>query len=79
MVLAIAGLGAGTILLIGSVALLAAGAPGAGRAGITGLIVLAWATVVGSVSALGLYVIRIYKDVRGRPPYIVASKIGWEP
>ena len=28
------------------------------------------------VGAVGVYVIRIYKDVRGRPPYIVESTIG---
>jgi hypothetical protein len=30
------------------------------------------------VSIVGLYVIRIYKDVRRRPPYVVESTIGVE-
>ena len=35
-----------------------------------------WATTLAAVGGVGLYVIRIYKDVRGRPPYIVKSVIG---
>lgn len=35
-----------------------------------------WATTLAAVAALGLYVIRIYKDVRSRPQYIVGSTIG---
>ena len=37
-----------------------------------------WATTLAAVGGVGLYVIRIYKDVRGRPPYIVKSVIGNE-
>ena len=35
--------------------------------------------VVPAIGGVGLYVIRIYKDVRGRPPYIVQSAIGVQP
>ena len=35
-----------------------------------------WATILAAIAAVGIYVIRIYKDVRGRPQYIVASTIG---
>jgi dolichol-phosphate mannosyltransferase len=35
-----------------------------------------WATTLAAVGGVGLYVIRIYKDVRGRPAYIVKSIIG---
>lgn len=35
-----------------------------------------WATILTAIAAVGIYVIRIYKDVRGRPQYIVASTIG---
>jgi dolichol-phosphate mannosyltransferase len=35
-----------------------------------------WATTLAAVGGVGLYIIRIYKDVRGRPPYIVKSVIG---
>ena len=30
----------------------------------------------GAVAVVGVYVIRIYKDVRGRPAFIVASRVG---
>lgn len=30
-----------------------------------------WATTLGALGGVGLYIIRIYKDVRGRPPYIL--------
>jgi glycosyltransferase involved in cell wall biosynthesis len=35
-----------------------------------------WATTLAAISAIGIYVIRIYKDGRNRPQYIVASTIG---
>ena len=37
---------------------------------------LCWATTLMAISAIGIYVIRIYKDVRHRPQYIVESTIG---
>ena len=33
-----------------------------------------WATTLAAIAAVGIYVIRIYKDVRGRPPYIVRRR-----
>jgi glycosyltransferase involved in cell wall biosynthesis len=38
-----------------------------------------WATIIGSISAVGVYVIRIYKDVRRRPQYIIESSDGFDP
>ena len=35
-----------------------------------------WATTLAAIAAVGIYVIRIYKDGRNRPQYIVASTIG---
>ena len=35
-----------------------------------------WATTLAAIGGLGIYLIRIYKDVRGRPAYIVKSTIG---
>lgn len=35
-----------------------------------------WATTLAAIGGLGIYLIRIYKDVRGRPQYIVKSMIG---
>jgi dolichol-phosphate mannosyltransferase len=37
-----------------------------------------WATTLAAIGGVGIYIIRIYKDVRGRPPYIVKSIIGNE-
>jgi glycosyltransferase involved in cell wall biosynthesis len=54
-----------------------AGSTGAGRTALAGVITLFWATLVGAIAAIGLYVIRIYKDVRGRPAYLVQSSIGF--
>jgi hypothetical protein len=44
---------------------------------LAGIVGLLWATLVGAVAAVGLYVIRIYNDVRRRPAYIVQSSIGF--
>src|SRR5687768_1081631 len=38
-----------------------------------------WATTIGAIAVVGTYLIRVYKDVRGRPPYIIESIIGGEP
>jgi glycosyltransferase involved in cell wall biosynthesis len=35
-----------------------------------------WTTTLVAVAAVGIYVIRIYKDIRNRPQYIVASTLG---
>ena len=35
-----------------------------------------WGTTLAAIGCLGIYIIRIYKDVRGRPAYIVKSTIG---
>jgi glycosyltransferase involved in cell wall biosynthesis len=35
-----------------------------------------WATTLVAIAGVGIYVIRIYKDVRNRPQYIVASTLG---
>jgi glycosyltransferase involved in cell wall biosynthesis len=37
---------------------------------------LCWATTLIAISAVGIYVIRIYKDIRHRPQYIIESTIG---
>lgn len=34
-----------------------------------------WSTTIGVIAIVGIYVIRVYKDVRGRPPYIIESVI----
>jgi dolichol-phosphate mannosyltransferase len=44
--------------------------------GAMALLAFFWATTVGAIAAVGIYVVRVYKDVRGRPQYIVASSVG---
>ena len=43
--------------------------------GLIGVMMFFWATTMTAIAVVGVYVIRIYKDVRGRPHYIVASSI----
>jgi glycosyltransferase involved in cell wall biosynthesis len=64
---ALAALGA-----LGAVVLLLAASP------MAALLVFLWAILMAAVAVVGIYVIRIYKDVRGRPPFIVESRIGFD-
>lgn len=36
-----------------------------------------WATLIGAIAITSMYLIRVYKDVRGRPQYIVESTVGF--
>src|SRR5262245_29920877 len=40
------------------------------------LITFFWATTLAAIGGVGIYILRIYKDARGRPPYILKSTIG---
>lgn len=55
----------------------------AGAAGATAtwvfLALFLWATLLAALGMVGIYVMRIYKDVRGRPRYIVRETIGITP
>jgi dolichol-phosphate mannosyltransferase len=72
--------GLGVFLLTAVLALLAEalGAGAGAGAWLAVLLLFCWATLVLAVGSVGLYVIRIYKDVRGRPPYIVREAIGFD-
>jgi glycosyltransferase involved in cell wall biosynthesis len=74
--LAALGLVAAAGLLAAAVALAASGSALAAWTAIAGVLLLLWGLSQAAVSAVGLYVIRIYKDVRQRPPYIVESLVG---
>lgn len=76
--LAGAGLAAALVLGLAALALGAAASESAWAVGLAAALTFFWATILAAISAVGLYVIRIYKDVRGRPHYIVASTIGVE-
>jgi dolichol-phosphate mannosyltransferase len=66
----------GTALLLVAAGASTSGLPGAASTAVAGVVALLWGATIGAVSSVGLYVIRIYKDVRRRPPYIVDSMIG---
>lgn len=73
---AIAGLALTALLAVIAIVLLATGSPYAWRAGLLTAFAFFWSTIVGAIAAVGLYIVRIYKDVRGRPQYIVESTVG---
>jgi dolichol-phosphate mannosyltransferase len=65
-------LAAAAVGLAASLLLALAAAP------VLALMVFLWALLMGAVSVVGIYLIRIYKDVRGRPQFLVASTVGFE-
>jgi hypothetical protein len=78
---ALAGVGgallAMVLLLTGLIAALSHAGIG-GALAMLGLATFFWATLLAAISTVGIYVIRIYKDARQRPQYIVESTIGFE-
>jgi len=75
---AMGGLAAGIALLLAAAVMAIARTGGAGLTALLGLGVFLWAASMCAVATVGLYVVRIYKDVRGRPAYIVESREGFE-
>jgi dolichol-phosphate mannosyltransferase len=66
-----------------SIALLAAaavlwtnGSGGSLTLAVAGAVGALWSILLGAIAIVGLYVLRVYKDGRRRPSYIVASTIG---
>jgi dolichol-phosphate mannosyltransferase len=74
--IAVAGLLGAFILFAAAAAMLAGGSSAAAATAVAAFVVFLWATTIGIVSIVGLYIVRVYKDVRGRPQYIVASTVG---
>ena len=66
------------VLLLTSLMFALTGTSGAWTAALVGGALLLWTLAIGAVGVVGLYVIRIYKDVRRRPQYIVADSAGIE-
>jgi hypothetical protein len=50
---------------------------GSGAIALAGVVGMMWSILLGAVSIVGLYVLRVYKDGRRRPAYIVASTLGF--
>lgn len=61
----------------GLVMMAAGGASGSTIAFIA-LLTFFWATIIAAIGTLGLYLVRIYKEVRGRPRFIIQDKIGFD-
>ena len=76
IVAAIVGTVVSLLLVVLGLALVRRGAPLAGATLLLAIGTFFWATIVGAIGGVGLYMIRIYKDVRGRPAYVVESTIG---
>ena len=49
-----------------------------GAAALTAFMVFLWGSLIFAVGFVGVYVARVYKDVRGRPRYIVKDTIGFD-
>lgn len=76
VLLAAAGLVGATGLLVASAVLAVTGSSSALLIAIMGIVTFFWATIVGAIGIVGVYVARAYKDIRRRPQFIVASTIG---
>jgi dolichol-phosphate mannosyltransferase len=74
--LAVCGMVGSTLLAAGALVAYARGSALTSPAMLIALFGFGWTTILAAIGAVGLYVIRIYKDVRGRPPYIVKSTLG---
>jgi len=79
LVLAAVGLLATAVLGVTALAAAARGSAFGATAGLSTLLLFLWATGMAAIGIVGLYVVRIYKDVRGRPRFIVHSTVGFSP
>jgi dolichol-phosphate mannosyltransferase len=79
LVLSGIGLAVSAALAVIALILLTRGSGSTSGVALAALVGFLWATLVGSIGVVGLYVVRVYKDVRGRPSYIVQSAIGFSP
>lgn len=76
LAMAAAGLVVAAITLTTGVVLWMVDSPRVHAVVFLGLITFFWATTIGAVGSVGIYVIRIYKDSRGRPQFIVRETLG---
>src|SRR5262249_38600761 len=74
--LAIAGTLVSVALTVAALVLFVRASSSAGLVALAPAGLFLWSTMMAAVAALGTYVIRIYKDVRGRPAYVVESTVG---
>ncbi len=78
---ALAGVGVvvSTLALLVALALAIGGTPVASNITLVAILMFFWATIIGAIGIVGVYIVRIYKDVRGRPLYILQSTVGLTP
>jgi dolichol-phosphate mannosyltransferase len=76
VILAGAGLVVSVLTLIVAVAPAVAGAPVSSGMALMAVLTFFWATTVGAIGIVGVYIARIYKDVRARPTYVLQSTVG---
>ena len=74
---AAAGAVAVSLTTAAALVLMATGSRLAATTGLIALLTFFWTTIMAGIAAVGLYIIRIYKDVRQRPQYIIASTAGF--
>ena len=74
--LAGAGLVASIVTMAVAVAPAIAGGPLNSGMALIAVLTFFWATTVGAIGIVGVYVARVYKDVRARPTYILQSTVG---
>ena len=77
-IVAIAGAIVSLLAIAAGVMMQASGTPRSALVGLIGVMMFFWATTLGAVAIVGVYIIRTYKDVRGRPQYIIASSVGFD-
>lgn len=75
---AVFGIVSALLLASATVVLFVTGSAWTARSALLTALTFFWATTIGAIAAVGIYIVRIYKDVRGRPQYIVQSTIGLE-
>jgi glycosyltransferase involved in cell wall biosynthesis len=77
LALSVSGLLGSLVFAVSAILLPGRLAIGASTLWLLALVTFFWATVMGGIGATSLYLIRIYKDVRGRPQYIDESSVGF--
>ena len=68
----------GLVAVISLIGLAVAGVVGNGPAAWVLFLLFLWGSLLFAVGFIGIYVGRTYKDVRGRPRYIVKDTIGFD-
>jgi dolichol-phosphate mannosyltransferase len=73
---ALAGLGLAVLLAIAAALFGTSGKTVGHEKLLLAMMTFFWASTIGAIAVVGIYIVRTYKDVRGRPRYIVRQRIG---